>query len=293
VLARRRWFAAAAVLLAAGEIAVDFATLIPFNAAILYGLPLALAGFSRSRWLLWGLTACMVCATFAVYAVQIPAGVFTLREPLFINRVLAVVAIMLTAVLLHAVLVQELVRATRLPQASVEEGLAALLAAGRVTCDSFSGLRWLLLPAWRRRSAGVSTGRWSALRPEAALGLPKDAAARAEFVALRLLHRTGVLFRRTTARERLPVPWRDVARACRHLEARGEIRGGRFVASFDGEQYALPAAVTQLRRERRRGERPLCAPALTVSAADPLNFQGILTPDERIPATASLAVKVG
>jgi ATP-dependent helicase Lhr and Lhr-like helicase len=191
-----------------------------------------------------------------------------------------------------AVFVQELVRSTRLPLASVEEGLAALLAAGRVTCDSFSGLRWLLLPAWRRRSAGVSTGRWSALRPESAAS-PKDAAARAEFVALRLLHRTGVVFRRTTARERLPVPWRDVARACRHLEARGEIRGGRFVAGFDGEQYALPAAVTELRRERRRGERPLCAPALTVSAADPLNFQGILTPDERVPATAALAVKVG
>jgi signal transduction histidine kinase len=104
VLARRRWFAAAAVLLAAVEIAVDFATLIPFNAAILYGLPLVLAGFSRNRWLLWGLTACMVASTFVVYAAQIPAGVFTLGEPLFINRILAALAVLLTAVLLHMVL---------------------------------------------------------------------------------------------------------------------------------------------------------------------------------------------
>jgi ATP-dependent Lhr-like helicase len=86
--------------------------------------------------------------------------------------------------------------------------------------------------------------------------------------------------------------WRDVARACRLLEARGEIRGGRFVAGFDGEQYALPEAVMLLRKVRRR-ERPLGSGALSVSGSDPLNFQGILTPDERVPASPTLRVKVG
>lgn len=89
------------MLLAAAEVLVDLLTLIPLNVAILYGLPLVLAGFSRKRWLLWGLTAFMMCATFVVYATQIPAGVFSIREPLFINRVLAAVALLLTAILLH------------------------------------------------------------------------------------------------------------------------------------------------------------------------------------------------
>ena len=106
----------------------------------------------------------------------------------------------------------------------------------------------------------------------------------AEFVARRLLSRTGVVFRKTLAREKQPIPWRDVARALRRLEARGEVRGGRFVAGFDGEQYALPEAVTLLRSLRRRGDDG--RPEVVVSAADPLNFRGILTPDDRVsPAT--------
>ena len=174
-----------------------------------------------------------------------------------------------------AVFVQELARACRLPLASVEEGLGSLVAQGRVTCDSFSGLRWLLLPASRRRGAGSSSGRWSLLGAAAA---PPSAASQAEFVARRLLRRTGVVFRRTTLRERIPVPWRDVARACRLLEARGEVRGGRFVAGFDGEQYALPEAVTLLRGLRRKPARPLGGDNFALPASDPLNFNGILTP---------------
>jgi ATP-dependent Lhr-like helicase len=193
-----------------------------------------------------------------------------------------------------AVFVQEIARVTRLPLASVEEGLGALVAAGRATCDSFGGLRWLLVPAWRRRSAGLSSGRWSLLATEAAPAGPAPAASpHAEFVARTLLRRTGVIFRRTLARERMPVFWRDVARACRTLEARGEIRGGRFVAGFDGEQYALPEAVTLLREVRRQGARPLGSTPLSVAASDPLNFQGILTPDERVPASAGYEVAVG
>jgi ATP-dependent Lhr-like helicase len=114
----------------------------------------------------------------------------------------------------------------------------------------------------------------------------------AEFTARRLLARTGVVFRRTLARERQPVPWRDVARALRTLEARGEVRGGRFVAGFDGEQYALPEAVAMLRETRRREAHAPETPEVVVSAADPLNFRGILTPDERVAATARKQVRV-
>ena len=88
------------------------------------------------------------------------------------------------------------------------------------------------------------------------------------------------------------MPWRDVARACRSLEARGEIRGGRFVAGFDGEQYALPEAVRLLREVRRQGDRPLGSGIVAVSAADPLNFQGILTPDARVASSADLSVRL-
>ncbi len=176
-----------------------------------------------------------------------------------------------------AMFFQELSRATRLPPAFLEAGLSDLIALGRVTCDSFGGLRWLIVPSSKRREGGAGAGRWSLLPREAA------APASPEFVARRLLERTGVVFRKTLAREKLPVPWRDVARVCRTLEARGEVRGGRFVAGFDGEQYALPEAVTLLRAVRRRGE---ASAPLSVSAADPLNFRGILTPDERVsPAT--------
>jgi ATP-dependent helicase Lhr and Lhr-like helicase len=195
-----------------------------------------------------------------------------------------------------AVFVQDIARFTRLPLASVEEGLGALVAQGRVTCDSFSGLRWLLLAAWRRKSAGVSSGRWNRLGPgdedlqevEASATRRVVPPAHAEFAARRLLRRTGVVFRRTASRERIPVPWRDIVRACRTLEARGEVRGGRFVAGFDGEQFALPEAVTLLRKMRRKPQRPLCAASLELSAADPLNFQGILTPFHGVCATADV-----
>ena len=93
-------------------------------------------------------------------------------------------------------------------------------------------------------------------------------------------------------RERLPLTWREIARACREMEARGDIRGGRFVAGFDGEQYALPEAVTLLRRVRRESNSVEDPSILTVSAADPLNFRGILTPDERVAATTRAQVRV-
>ncbi len=185
----------------------------------------------------------------------------------------------------------ELAREAGLTPSLAEEGLGRLIALGQVTCDSFSGLRWLIVPAWRRKAVGLSAGRWSALRPPGPGSEPRFSPAQSEFLARRLLARTGVVFRKTLAREKQPIPWRDVARALRTLEARGEIRGGRFVAGFDGEQYALPEAITLLRDVPRRGDAKDSRPIL-VSAADPLNWSGILTPDERVSRLARRQVRV-
>jgi ATP-dependent Lhr-like helicase len=193
-----------------------------------------------------------------------------------------------------AMFLSEIARVTGLMPDLVEEGLGSLIARGRVTCDSFGGLRWFLVPSWRRKPGALTSGRWSVLKAYSEEAATTGAAGTAgAFIARRLLARTGVVFRRTLARERQPIPWRDVARALRTLEARGEVRGGRFVAGFDGEQYALPEAVALLRETRRReAQAPADAPEVHVSAADPLNFRGILTPDERVAATARRHVRV-
>jgi len=176
-----------------------------------------------------------------------------------------------------ACFVPELVRATSLTRDEVDEALGELVASGRVTCDSFGGLRSLLASASRRLRADLTGGRWSLLDR----GMDSQGAELPLFVARRLLRRTGVIFRRTLARERIPVSWREIARVCRSLETRGEIRGGRFVAGFDGEQYALPEAVTLLRRVRRLGPPAADTEPVYIGHTDPLNFAGILTPDER------------
>ena len=170
--------------------------------------------------------------------------------------------------------------------ADLQADLEELIALGWVTCDAYSGLRALLIPPWKRLARNLAAGRWSVLAAGSRARADSEAA---EFVARRLLRRTGVVFRRTLARERQPLPWREIARALRGLEARGEIRGGRFVAGFDGEQYALPDAIRVLREERRRGD---AASPVTVAAADPLNFRGILTPDERVAPTTRRQVLV-
>lgn len=172
-----------------------------------------------------------------------------------------------------AMFLQEMGRASGLLGPEVGMALRELVAAGAVTCDAFGAFRGLL----SNRHTAVSPGRWSLFRGGlASSGVTPEGAA--EAAARQLLRRTGVVFRRTLSREKIPVPWRDLVRVYRTLEARGEIRGGRFVAGFDGEQYALPEAVSLLRAVRRR---PASEP-IQVVAADPLNFQGILTPAERV-----------
>ncbi|HEY1299844.1 MAG TPA: hypothetical protein VGF07_05075, partial [Stellaceae bacterium] len=188
----------------------------------------------------------------------------------------------------------DLVQDTGLLRPQVEEALSELVAQGRVNSDSFSGLRALLMPAERRRGgkarrrgtpfAMADAGRWALARrprptPDGAVTDPVEHAART------LLRRWGVLFRRLAEREAawLP-PWRDLLRVCRRLEARGEIRGGRFVAGFSGEQFALPEAVGMLRETRRK---PADGAWISVSGADPLNLVGILTPGPRLAALAT------
>jgi ATP-dependent Lhr-like helicase len=195
----------------------------------------------------------------------------------------------------------------RLP-GDVEQALWELVSAGYVTCDGFSGLRTLIEPAPRGRlvrRAPFAGGRWSLLRPPgdvaASSGQP-DAAARQrvpggvrghaagtdlehatlERLASQYLRRYGVVFRDLLARESAPPPWRDLLRVYRALEARGAIRGGRFVAGFTGEQFAAPEAVDALRAARRAPREG--AERIEVSAADPLNLVGVLTPGARVPA---------
>ena len=185
---------------------------------------------------------------------------------------------------------QELARATRLLPVQFEGALGELIGAGRVTCDSFGALRWLVVPAAKRKVA-ATVGRWSLFRgtdtPVSDTSCPADPAA-LDFVARQLLRRWGVVFRTVLARERIPVPWRDLLRVFRSMELRGDVRGGRFVQGFSGEQYALPEAVPLLRAVRRRGAM---AP-VEVSAADPLNFVGVLIPGERVPPAARRRVPV-
>jgi ATP-dependent Lhr-like helicase len=178
----------------------------------------------------------------------------------------------------------ELLRATRLLPAQLEQGLADLIGLGLATCDAFSGLRALRGgrrehgERARRGAPPAPAGRWSVFR-----GAALPPAPPAEFAARTLLRRTGVVFRRTVERERLPVPWGAVLRALRTLEARGEVRGGRFVAGFPGEQYALPEAVPMLREARRRGG----APPAGVGPGDPWDaLREALVPEFRGAASA-------
>lgn len=188
---------------------------------------------------------------------------------------------------------EEIRGCTGLLQAELEEGLRELVAAGRVTADGFSPLRRLVRPprsngrSPRRMSAASwrePSGRVTLLRP---IGPAPDAHDAAEVVASRLLNRYGVVFRDLVARETLPLPWRDIRRALGRLEARGLVRGGRFVAGFVGEHFALPEAVPRLRKER---DRPRTGRRIQVCASDPVNLAGILTPGPRVPSRHTLRV---
>ncbi|MGH2693704.1 MAG: Lhr family helicase, partial [Actinomycetota bacterium] len=198
----------------------------------------------------------------------------------------------------HGALFQsDLVTITRRLPGEVEEALWDGVARGLVTADGFQAVRSLLFRRratragnrrrLRRGGAGIgarSSGRWSLLPGTIATEDPDELA---EAVAEQLLARWGVVFRDLLARETLTVPWREVLWALRRMEARGTIRGGRFVTSFSGEQYALPDAIDLLRSVRRL-ERS--GEAIRISAADPLNLVGIVLPGPRVPALPTNSV---
>jgi ATP-dependent helicase Lhr and Lhr-like helicase len=177
----------------------------------------------------------------------------------------------------------------RLPS-EVEEALWDGVARGLVTADGFRAVRSLLRRGPRPRPSGLrglrqgrsggagSAGRWSLLPSPSAAG---DRDELAEAVAEQLVARWGVVFRDLMARENLAVPWREILWAFRRMEARGTIRGGRFVAGFSGEQFAHPDAIDVLRAIRK--QHPTGEP-VQISAADPLNLTSIVLPGPRVPA---------
>ena len=200
---------------------------------------------------------------------------------------------------------RDLVRATgRLPS-EVEDGLWELVAAGLVTADGFDNLRALVDPR-RRRGEGRyraarprhAAGRWALLGERPIVTPPPGrpewpSPETVERAARQLLARWGIVFRDMVTRESAAPPWRDVLAVLRRLEATGEIRGGRFVDGFLGEQFALPEALDALRVVRRASaDDTKGREQLRVSAADPLNLVGILTPGERVSALSADSVDV-
>ncbi len=190
----------------------------------------------------------------------------------------------------------DILASSGLMKSQTEEALAELVGAGLLHADSFAGLRALLVPSDKRRAVrgsrhrrlhtyGIAeAGRWTLTPRPAQAAAPAPDPETVEQIARLLLRRYGVVYKRMLEREAnwLP-PWYELLRVYRRLEARGEIRGGRFVAGFSGEQYALPEAVAglrALRKEQADGQ------LVSVSAADPLNLVGILTPGARIAAHA-------
>ncbi len=177
----------------------------------------------------------------------------------------------------------DLARATGRLSSEVEDGLWELVAAGLVTADGFENLRSLVDPK-RRRGEGRgrlarprhAAGRWALVRHTNSAGT-RD--TRAVAFADQLLARWGVLFRDLLARESLAPPWRDLLPVLRRKEAQGEIRGGRFVAGFSGEQFARPEALDLLRAVRRAGSD---AKPPEIANSDPLNLAGIILPGPRV-----------
>jgi ATP-dependent Lhr-like helicase len=184
----------------------------------------------------------------------------------------------------------DIVRETGKLKAEIETGLWELVAAGIVTADGFDNLRALIDPK-RRAGQGSgkmsrprhSAGRWALLHTSQLT----DRTRAVEATCWMLLRRYGVVFRDLMARETNLPKWRELQIAFRRLEDRGEIRGGRFVSGFLGEQFALPVAVESLRASRRM---PPTGETVVLSAADPLNLVGILVPGDRVPAISGRTV---
>lgn len=188
----------------------------------------------------------------------------------------------------------DLVRFTGLLKSEVEAALWELVAAGLATADGFDNLRSLIDP--KRRSGQGSakdsrprnaTGRWSVLGELT----PEGEINEIESACMMLLNRYGVLFKDLLTRETTAPSWRQLLTVLRRKEARGELRGGRFVAGFSGEQFALPAALESLRANRDQSTDVLRT--IEISSVDPLNLRGIVLPGEKVPAISGRYLNLG
>jgi ATP-dependent Lhr-like helicase len=169
----------------------------------------------------------------------------------------------------------------------VQEALGELIGLGLVSSDGFSGLRALIESGPRRGLHADAAGRYARVPGSAPLAGGCDREAELEQTARRLVARWGIVFRRLLEREAASVRWGELLPTLRRLELRGELRGGRFVANFGGEQFALPDVVATLRKLRRS---PLLGELVAISASDPLNLVGIITPGARISAQPSTRI---
>ena len=194
----------------------------------------------------------------------------------------------------------DIARGTGLLKVKAEEALWQLVAHGFATGDGIAGLRILLTPEnkrqGRRRLRVISggraverlmpVGRWSLWRSRTEW-LGGDSGKSVEHKARQLLRRYGIVFRDLLARETYAPSWRSLLGTYRRLESRGEIRGGRFVNGFVGEQFALPEAVESLRAVRKRNDSAGDSHDIKLSASDPLNLAGVILPGSRVPAVPS------
>ncbi len=191
-------------------------------------------------------------------------------------------------------------RRTGFLRSQLEQGLAELVAAGRITSDSFTGLRALLTPdsrkpgghgSGRRRAAfGVEdAGRWSliqATQTEVDAEMPLDDEQLDRLIEV-YLERWGVVFKRVLERETAAPPWRVLLQRLRRMELQGAVRGGRFIAGIGGEQFALPETVTQLRKCAKNQDAPeRSAEYVSIAAADPVNLLGVILPETKLPRLA-------
>ena len=195
---------------------------------------------------------------------------------------------------------EDLLHSTGLLRTQLESGLAELVNQSLITSDSFAGLRALLLPASKKSSSRQKSrlkralssgfenaGRWSLLKMPVQTNQTNNVLHSdsywidIEYIANSLLKRYGVIFRKLLERESALPPWRDLLYVLRRMEARGEIRGGRFVDGFSGEQFALPEAVKLIRQVKKEETNE---DLVAISASDPLNLTGLITPGQKIHA---------
>jgi ATP-dependent Lhr-like helicase len=183
---------------------------------------------------------------------------------------------------------EEIISGSKCLRTETETALAELVAKGVVTSDSYTGLRALLVRSKYKTEKGrkkrisfnmEGAGRWSLMQGVELKNEDNNLSEEMRALARIFLNRYGVVFRKLLERESFAPPWRDLVKALRLLELRGEVRGGRFVSGVTGEQFALPEAVASLRDTRRKKSTD---ELVSLSASDPLNLMGIITPGKRV-----------